>query len=69
MTLQQLRYVIAVAKYRSINEAASALYVSQPAISNAIKDLEEEFNITVPEEDTANIKTVGDIVKIIDANN
>lgn len=47
MTLQQLRYVIAVAKYRSINEAASALYVSQPAISNAIKDLELEFNILI----------------------
>ena len=28
--------------------------------------LEEEFNITVPEEDAVNIKTVGDIVKIID---
>ena len=34
-----------------------------------LMSLEEEFNITVPEEDTANIKTVGDIVKIIDANN
>ena len=28
--------------------------------------LEEEFNITVPEEDAVNIKTVGDIVRIID---
>ncbi len=28
--------------------------------------LEEEFNITVPEEDAVNIKTVGDIVKLID---
>ena len=29
--------------------------------------LEEEFGITVPEEDAVNIKTVGDIVKAIDA--
>ena len=28
--------------------------------------LEEEFNITVPEEDAVNIKTVGDILKLID---
>ena len=28
--------------------------------------LEEEFSITVPEEDAVNIKTVGDIVRIID---
>ena len=28
--------------------------------------LEEEFDITVPEEDAVNIKTVGDIVKLIE---
>lgn len=28
---------------------------------------EEEFNITVPEEDAVNIKTVGDIIKLIEA--
>ena len=28
--------------------------------------LEEEFEITVPEEDAVNLKTVGDIVRIID---
>lgn len=31
--------------------------------------LEEEFNITVPEEDAVNIKTVGDIVNLIDEKN
>ncbi len=31
-----------------------------------LMSLEEEFNITVPEEDAVNIKTVGDIVKLID---
>ena len=34
-----------------------------------LMSLEEEFNITVPEEDAVSIKTVGDIVKLIDANN
>ena len=31
--------------------------------------IEEEFNITVPEEDAVNIKTVGDIVKLIEEKN
>ena len=31
-----------------------------------LMSLEEEFNITVPEEEAVNIKTVGDIIKLID---
>lgn len=31
-----------------------------------LMNLEEEYGITVPEEDAVNIKSVGDIVKIID---
>ncbi len=31
-----------------------------------LMSLEEEFNVTVPEEDAINIKTVGDIVKVIE---
>ena len=45
MTLVQLKYVLAVANYRSINEAASSLFVTQPTISTAIKELEAEVNI------------------------
>ncbi len=33
-----------------------------------LMSLEEEFSITVPEEDAVNIKTVGDIIKLIDEN-
>lgn len=32
-----------------------------------LMNLEEEFDVTVPEEDAVNIKTVGDIIKIIEA--
>ena len=42
MTLQQLRYVTAVADCGSMNEAAKTLFVSQPGLSGAIKELEEE---------------------------
>ena len=33
-----------------------------------LMSLEEEFEISVPEEDAVNIKTVGDIIKLIEQN-
>ena len=43
MTFTQLLYFTTVVKYNSITKAAKSLYVSQPAVSLAIKQLEEEF--------------------------
>ena len=43
MTLTQLQYVVAIAETKSMNKAAAALFVSQPALSGTIKDLEEGF--------------------------
>lgn len=45
MTLTQLRYAITVAGSTSMNEAARELFISQPSLSAAIKDLEEELGI------------------------
>ncbi|MCC8106282.1 MAG: LysR family transcriptional regulator [Clostridiales bacterium] len=45
MTLQQLLYAVTIADMKSMNKAAAALYVSQPALSAAIKDLEDELHI------------------------
>lgn len=47
MTLQQLKYVIEIASRGSMNLAAKRLFISQPSLSNAIKDLEEEIQITI----------------------
>lgn len=47
MTLQQLRYAIEIANSGSMNEAAKRLFVSQPSLSNAIKELENELGITI----------------------
>lgn len=47
MTLQQLKYVITVAGKGSISEAAKSLFISQPSLTNAVKDLEEELNIRI----------------------
>ena len=47
MTLQQLKYVLQVAKDGSINEAAKNLFISQPSLSNSIKDIEAELQISL----------------------
>ncbi|WP_163578555.1 LysR family transcriptional regulator [Gracilibacillus thailandensis] len=47
MTLQQLKYVIEVARSRSISRAAQNLFISQPSLSNAIKELEKEMGIII----------------------
>lgn len=47
MTLQQLKYVIEVADRGSMSEAAKKLFVSQPSLSNSIKELENEIHINI----------------------
>lgn len=47
MTLSQLKYVITVANARSMNEAAKQLFISQPSLSVAIKELEKEIKIEI----------------------
>ena len=47
MTLTQLKYAITVAGCRSMNEAAHELFISQPSLSNSIKETETEAGITI----------------------
>ena len=47
MTLQQLKYVIEVAEKGSITEAAKSLFIAQPSLSAAIRELEEEIATTI----------------------
>ncbi|MEY8355945.1 LysR family transcriptional regulator [Lachnospiraceae bacterium 54-53] len=45
MTLQQLRYAICIANQKSMNKAAAELFITQPSLSSAIRDLEEEMGL------------------------
>ncbi len=45
MNLRDLEYVIAIAKHGQFSQAASACNVSQPAMSNQIKKLEQELGV------------------------
>ena len=55
MTLQQLRYVIEVAKTGSRNVAAKQLFVSQPSLSMAIRELENDVHISIFERTTKGV--------------
>lgn len=45
MELRQLEYFCEAAKHQHISKAADALFISQPALSRAIKNLEEELQV------------------------
>jgi len=45
VTLQQLKYFIEIANCGSINKAAESLFITQPSLSNAVKDLESEAGV------------------------
>lgn len=45
MLLRQLEYLVALARARHFAKAAQACYVSQPALSEGIRKLEEELGI------------------------
>lgn len=47
MTIQQLRYVLAISKALSFNKAAESLLVSQPSLTNAVHELETEIGIII----------------------
>jgi Transcriptional regulator len=47
MTIQQLNYAIAISEAGSINKASEVLYVSQPSLTESVKELEKELGITI----------------------
>ena len=47
MTLQQIHYVITISERGSFNKASEVLYISQPSLTEAVKELEKELGITI----------------------
>ena len=47
MNIAQLKYVLEVAGSSSIREASRRLYISQPALSASIRELEDELGILI----------------------
>lgn len=47
MNLNQLKYFSTVCTYQTISAAAAYLHISQPSLSSAIKELEQEFGVVL----------------------
>ncbi len=60
MTIAQIKYVLEVANSSSIREAATKLYISQPALSASIRELEEELGILLFERNNKGISLTDD---------
>lgn len=55
MNIRDLRYLVAVAKYKHFGRAAKASHVSQPALSMQLKKLEDTLGVTVFERTNKNV--------------
>ena len=55
MTLNELRFIVAVAQERNFRRAAEKAFISQPALSLAIQKLEEELGVKIFERDKSGI--------------
>ena len=58
-----------VAEITDDKEVVKDLGADSLDVMEMLMNLEEEFGVTVPEEDAVNIKTVGDIVRLIESKN
>ena len=47
MRIQQLHYIVKIVETGSMNEAAKRLFITQPSLSNAVRDLEREMSIEI----------------------
>lgn len=66
MTLQQLKYVVAIDRYRSFAAAADALGVTQPTLSGMIVKLEEELDVRLFERSSRRVVTTAIGLKIVE---
>lgn len=65
MTLTQLKYVTAIAKYGSISLAARQLFVAQPSMTAALRDLEKEIGRTLFVRNSRGVKLTEEGLKFL----
>lgn len=65
MNIQQLRYIVAIDRFRSFAKAADACGISQPTLSAMLVKLEEELDVRIFERSTIMVKTTAAGEKIV----
>ena len=56
MTLSELRFIVAVGREKNFRRAAEKCFVSQPALSLAVKKLEDELGIALFESNRTEVR-------------
>ncbi len=65
MTLQQLKYIVAINRYRNFAKAADACGISQPTLSAMLVKLEEELDVRIFERNNKSVQPTTSGEKII----
>lgn len=65
MNIKYLKYAVEIAKYGSINKVAEQLYISQPNLTRAIKELEKDLNIAIFDRNSKGMTLTPDGEKLI----
>lgn len=65
MTLQQLRYIVAIDRFRNFARAAETCDISQPTLSAMLIKLEEELDVRIFERTNKSVKPTTEGAKII----
>ena len=65
MTLQQLYDVIVISETGSLNRAAEKLFVSQPALTGAVRELEKELSITIFNRTPRGVTLTPEILRVL----
>src|SRR3546814_20377481 len=69
MTLTELRFIVALAQERNFRKAAEKSFVTQPALSLAIKKLEDELGVLIFERNHGEVGITGIGEKIVEQAN
>ena len=65
MTIQQIQYILTIAKEGSLNKAAEKLFLSQPSLTSALKELENELGIVIFNRTSRGITPTNDGVEFL----
>ncbi len=65
ITLQQMRYLLAIAEHGSISSAAHRLFISQSALSSALKEAERETGVTIFARSNRGIETTAEGLELL----
>ncbi len=60
MTLQQILYAITISEQGSFNKASEVLYIAQPSLTESMKELEKELQITIFNRSGRGVTLTGD---------